>query len=78
MEKIHFSERDGGSKVKFATYISVYPQLHYKLAKVKRHSPMIQKIYNVYIFEHLNSDSMICAVIFLENNCYGFQDKEKK
>ena len=29
MEKIQFSERDRGSKVKFATCISVYPQLHY-------------------------------------------------
>ena len=29
MEKIQFSERDGGSKVKFATCISVFPKLHY-------------------------------------------------
>ena len=29
MEKIQFSERYGGSKVKFATCISVYPQLHH-------------------------------------------------
>ena len=29
MEKIQFSERDRGSKVKFATCILVYLQLHY-------------------------------------------------
>ena len=43
MEKIQFSERDGGSKVKFATCISIYPQLHYQLTL---HHQLSESIYH--------------------------------